>query len=211
MADFLLPFLQSITGNSNLTVFLISMFPLVELKGAIPVGSALGLDLLPTALLAFLGSTLVSVPILLLLRPIFNLLKRVRFFARFIEKVEGVFKRRAEKLSQKYDGNGESLLKRRLTLGVYAFVAIPLPLTGVWTGSGVAVFLGLDFKRCMLAVVLGNLTAGSFITLLTYLFSDYVSYIILGLAVLAVIMLIVFIVKVALSKPEKADQPPKNC
>ena len=89
-----------------------------------------------------------------------------------------------------------------LVLALYAFVAVPLPLTGVWTGTAIAVFLGLRFDRSILAIALGNLTAGSIITLLTFLFADYVEYIILGLFAFAIVMLIVFILKVALSKPE---------
>lgn len=203
MKEALVEFLQSITGNSYLTVALVSMFPLIELKGAIPVGEALGLSLWQSAGLSYLGSTAVSIPIFFLLVPVFNLMKRWRFLRRLAEKIEGVFKRRAEKL--KDSGNGEQKVRKMLIWGVYAFIALPLPLTGVWTGTAIAVFLGLKFKESVLPIILGNLTAGSAITLLTWLFADYVEYIILGLFACAIIMLIVFIIKVALSKPVSAD------
>ena len=76
MKEVLTEFLQSITGNDYLTVILISMFPLIELKGAIPVGEALGLNLLQSAGLALVGSTLISIPIYFLLIPVFNLMKK---------------------------------------------------------------------------------------------------------------------------------------
>jgi uncharacterized membrane protein len=200
MKEVLTEFLQSITGNDYLTVILISMFPLIELKGAIPVGEALGLNLLQSAGLALVGSTLISIPIYFLLIPVFNLMKKWKPLYRLTEKIEGVFKRRAERL--KAGGEGQSKVNRMLVLALYAFVSVPLPLTGVWTGTAIAVFLGLRFDRSILAIALGNLTAGSIITLLTFLFADYVEYIILGLFAFAIVMLIVFILKVALSKPE---------
>ena len=200
MKEILLEFLQSITGNDILTVILISMFPLIELKGAIPVGEALGLNLWQSAGLAYIGSTLICIPIFFLLVPIFNLMKKWKPLYRLTEKIEGVFKRRADRLKE--GGEGEQKVRKMLVLGVFAFVAVPLPLTGVWTGTAIAVFLGLKFKECILSVTLGNLVAGSIITLLTWLFADYVEYIILGLFAFAIIMLIVFIIKVALSKPQ---------
>lgn len=201
MKEALVEFLQSITGNPYLTVALVSMFPLIELKGAIPVGEALGLSLWQSAGLSYIGSTAVSIPIFFLLVPVFNLMKRWRLLRRLAEKIEGVFKRRAEKL--KGDGTGEQKVRKMLIWGVYAFIALPLPLTGVWTGTAIAVFLGLKFKETVAPIILGNLTAGAAITLLTWLFADYVEYIILGLFACAIIMLIVFIIKVALSKPEE--------
>ena len=86
------------------------------------------------------------------------------------------------------------------------FVAVPLPVTGVWTGTAIAVFLGFKFKDAILSLAIGNLIAGAIITLLTYFFKDYVDYIILGLAVLAVVMLVFFIVKVIISKPESENE-----
>ena len=89
-------------------------------------------------------------------------------------------------------------------------MAVPLPVTGVWTGTAIAVFLGFKFKEAVFSLAIGNLIAGAIITLLTYFFKDYVDYIILGLAVLAVVMLVFFIVKVIISKPENNDDYKKN-
>ena len=150
MKEILLEFLQSITGNDILTVILISMFPLIELKGAIPVGEALGLNLWQSAGLAFIGSTVICIPIFFLLVPIFNLMKKWKPLYNLTEKIEGVFKRRAEKLKE--SGEGEQKVRKMLVLGVFAFVAVPLPLTGVWTGTAIAVFLGLKFKECIFFV-----------------------------------------------------------
>lgn len=210
MKEAIVNFLQSITGSPWATVAVFSMFPLIELKGAIPVGEALGLTLWQTALLAYVGSTLVCVPVYFLLRPVFNLLKRWKAISRLVEKIEGVFSRRAARIAEKSGKSEGKALTGMLSLGVFAFVAVPLPLTGVWTGTAIAVFLGLKFKDTILPVMLGNLAAGSVVTLLTFLFSDYVEYIILGLFAIAIIMLIVFIVRIARSKPEETADPPES-
>lgn len=205
MKESIVEFLSSLTGNPRVTVILFSMFPLVELKGAIPVGEALGLGLWRSALLSYIGSTLIAVPVFFLLKPVFALMKKWKFIAGLVEKTENVFRRRAEKLAEKTDGNAGRRERVMLMVGVYAFIAVPLPLTGVWTGTAVAVFLGMKFREIILPVTLGNLTAGAAITLLTYFFRDYVEYIILGLFALAIIMLAVFIIKVALSKPKREE------
>ena len=189
-------FLYNLTGSSALTVLIVSMFPLVELKGAIPVGEALGLELFQSARLAFLGSTIICVPVFFGLLPIFNLLKRWKPLGRIIERVEGVFISKADGVARRFKGKGGNE-RRVLALGVYAFVAIPLPLTGVWTGTAISVFLGLKFKECILPLVLGNLTAGGIITLITWLFKDYVEYIITGMLIIAIVMLIIFVIRIA--------------
>ncbi len=206
MTEVVQDFLHSLTGNSYLTVALISMFPLVELKGAIPVGESLGLALWQSAPLAYVGSTLIALPIFFLLIPVFNLMKRWKPLLRLTEKIEGVFERKAAQIAQKHGGGDGKTLRKMLMWGVYIFVAVPLPMTGVWTGTAICVFLGLRFRESVLPIVLGNFTAGSIITLLTFLFKDYVEYIILGLFACAIVMLIVFIIKVAVS-PGKKERP----
>ena len=63
----------------------------------------------------------------------------------------------------------EEKRRKMLMWGLFIFVAVPFPVTGVWTGTAIAVFLGMKFKDSFLPIVLGNLVAGSIITLLTFL------------------------------------------
>ena len=211
MADKIAEFLLNLTHSNLLSVLLISAFPLIELKGAIPIGAKLGVSLWQTAGLAYLGSTLVCIPVFFLLIPIFNLLKKIPFIKRFIEKVESVLYGKAKKIALKAKGvDDEKYARRLMARALLIFVAVPLPVTGVWTGTAIAVFLGFKFKEAVFSLAAGNLIAGAIITLLTYFFKDYVDYIILGLAVLAVVMLVFFIVKVIISKPENNDDYKKN-
>lgn len=202
MAEILLQFLKNITNDGKLLTLLISVFPLVELKGAIPIGLGLGENLLTSAMLAYVGSSLVCIPIYFLLIPIFNLLKKIKFIKKLVEKIELVFQNKALKVSKGTE-NAQDKKDKFLAGALFVFVAIPFPVTGVWTGTAIAVFLQMKFSKCFLPLVLGNLVAGILITLLTFLFSGYVNVIIDVLFVIAIIMLIIFIVKVAKSKPVK--------
>ena len=99
MADKIVAFLHSIISNNALIVALVSAFPLIELKGAIPIGMKAGIELWQAFALAYVGSTLVSIPLFFLLKPIFNLLKKIKPLKKLIVKVENVFYNKAEKLA----------------------------------------------------------------------------------------------------------------
>lgn len=202
MSDILLNFFLKITDNAKIITLFLSMFPLIELKGAIPVGVGLGLNTVTSALLAYAGSSLIVIPLFFLLIPIFNLLKKIKFIKKLVEKIEGVFERKAEELAKKANGEAEDKRKKMLIWGLFVFVAIPLPMTGVWTGTAIAVFLNVKFKDGFLPLVLGNLVAGTIITLLTLLFKQYVDTIIDVVFVLAIVLLIVTILKIVFSKPK---------
>lgn len=203
MSEILLKFFQTFTNDGKLITLIISMFPLVELKGAIPVGALYGEGLLTTATLAYIGSSIICIPIFFLLIPIFNLLKKIKFVKRIIEKIEMVLKQKAENFAKKSNDKAEDVKTKILIVGLFIFVSIPLPLTGIWTGTAIAVFLGLSFKQSFLPLILGNLVAGTLITLLTFLFKDYVDIIIACLFAFMAIMLIIFIIKTVKSKPNR--------
>ena len=200
MGDFLLKLLFGI-NNPELTTLLVSAFTLVELKGAIPIGTGLGLSLVRSALLAYAGSSLVVIPVFFLLIPIFNLLKKIKFIKKLVQKIEAVFNKKAQDLAKKSDGAPEEKVRKILMIALFIFVAVPFPVTGVWTGTAIAVFLNMKFKDAFLPIVLGNLVAGSIITLITFLFKDYVNLIITVLFIIAIIMLIILIIKIIKSKP----------
>jgi uncharacterized membrane protein len=201
MGKILVDFLSGLTGNSELITLLVSMFPLIELKGAIPIGLKSGLSIWQAGLLGYVGSSLVSIPLFFLLIPIFNLLKKIKFIKKLVQKIEAVFNKKAQDLAKKSDGAPEEKVRKILMIALFIFVAVPFPVTGVWTGTAIAVFLNMKFKDSFLPIILGNLVAGSIITLITFLFKDYVNLIITVLFIIAIIMLIILIIKIIKSKP----------
>ena len=204
MAERLGEFLIELVGSPYIAVILVSMFPLIELKGAIPVGmtEAFGLSILETAIMAYIGSTVIAVLIFFLLKPIFKLLKKIRIFNLVIRKLEGLFIHKAEKIAAKSEGRDvKKEAKRIMIIALLLFVAVPFPVTGIWTGTAIAVFLSFRFREAILPLALGNLIAGSIITLLTFLFAAYVDIIIYVLFALALIMLAYTIYKIVKSAP----------
>ena len=131
-----------------LLTFGTAMVPVLELRGAIPVGVAAGLSPAVACVVSVLGN-MVPVPfILLLIRRIFDWLRGTRFFGPKIDWLE----RRAHL-------KGRVVRKYRLP-GLIILVAIPLPGTGAWTGTLAASFLDMGFKSATLAVCLGVVLAG---------------------------------------------------
>ncbi len=204
-------FISNLIGNDKLATIVMSLIPMIELKGGIVFARGAELSFLLSLALAYVGSTIVFIPIFFLLRPVLNLMKKIKWFNKLALKVEGYFEKKA---SDTMDKQTEKQGKRKMSeillkqIGVFIFVAIPLPLTGVWTGTAIAVFLNLKFKDVILPVVLGNLVAGLIISGLAALciavweiaVLDYVLY---GLFALAVILLTITIIKVVKQKPKE--------
>ena len=141
--------------SREVTVLLIAMLPAVELRGAVPVGVALGMSLGEAFLISYLGSLLPVVPLVFLIRPIVKLAKRSRRWYRFGNWLERRSLRRAQ-----------GLHSYRI-LGLFLFVAVPLPGTGVWSGSMIAGLLGFPVRTALTAIAAGNLVAGLIVTFLT--------------------------------------------
>jgi uncharacterized membrane protein len=207
-------FIKNLIGNDILATAIMSLIPMIELKGGIVFARGIGLGFFEALGLAFLGSTIVFIPIYFLLRPILSLMKKISWFNKFACKVEGYFQEKAdgtmEKQTEKKSNRkmSETLLKQ---LGVFIFVAIPLPLTGVWTGTAIAVFLNLKFKNVILPVVIGNLVAGLIISLLAVICIEFwtiqsLDYILYGRFSLAIVLLVITILKVVKQKPKKGEE-----
>ena len=125
-------------------VFIISMIPIVELRGALLVaGPILGVPVAEAIPLSIIGN-IVPVPfILLLITPIFTWMKGTKKLKPLVEKME------ARAMSKK------DQIEKYEFWGLVLFVGIPLPGTGAWTGSLIAALLGVKFKKAFPAVVLG--------------------------------------------------------
>jgi uncharacterized membrane protein len=133
-------------------VFLVSMVPLIELRGAIPIAVGLGLDKLISFVIAIVGN-MIPVPIIYLFaRKVLEWGKDKKFIGKFFTWCLNKGERGGKKL--------EAKAGRGLYWALFLFVGIPLPGTGAWTGTLAASMLKLDFKKTVLAVVAGVLLAG---------------------------------------------------
>lgn len=138
-----------------LLTFLVSMVPVVELRGGIPFGTALGLDPVSAAVAAILGN-LVPVPfIILFIRHIFDWMRRYEKPRALVEKFE-----------KKAHLKSKNVIKYQ-TFGLCLFVALPLPGTGAWTGALIAAILDMRLKRAMPSIILGVIIAATIVTCVT--------------------------------------------
>lgn len=139
------------------TVALVAMLPVIELRGAIPIGVLLGLSPVEAAIPAVIGN-LIPVPFLVwLLDPVQKWLsKRFSFFERFFE---WLFTRTRRRAGEKYERFRDAAL--------VSFVAVPLPGTGAWTGAAVAFVFDVKPRRAFVLISLGVLIAAVAVTLFT--------------------------------------------
>lgn len=151
-----------------LATLVISMIPIIELRGAIPIGVlTFHLTYFEAFIISFIGNIIPAFFIVKYIRPIFDLLGKIKIFKKIIDfATEKATKKIAE----------SSKLQKATLLGVYLFVAVPLPGTGAWTGSLIANFLDLPLKKAMPPIILGVFTAGIIMLGLTAVANGGINY-----------------------------------
>lgn len=148
--------MDTMAGEFTLTM-LVSMIPVVELRGGIPFGVAAGLPVWAAFLAAVIGN-LIPVPfIIVYIRRIFQWMRR------HMPRLNSL----VDKLERKAHLKGQRVTKYKY-LGLMLFVAIPLPGTGAWTGSLAAAFLDMPLRKAIPSVIMGVLIAGMAISILSY-------------------------------------------
>lgn len=141
---------------NELIIFIISMIPILELRGGLVAAAVLHIDMF-TAIPICIIANLIPVPfILLLIKHIFKWMKAHNILKNFIEKLEAKSMSKSDKI-QKYE-----------FWGLVLFVGVPLPGTGAWTGSLIAALLDIDFKKSILAVMVGLILATCIMCFISY-------------------------------------------
>ena len=150
-------FLGTTMLGKNLTIFLISLMPILELRGGMLAASCL-LNLNPyTSLLVCIIANIIPIPLILwFITPVFDYFKKKKFLKGFANW--------CEKHAQKNFGKIDALKY----YGLFIFVAVPLPTTGAWTGCLIASLLGLDKKKSMFAAIAGVVAAGLIMLVVSY-------------------------------------------
>lgn len=147
---------QGIGLPKEIVAFIVSMLPIVELRGGLPVASVLGISYFKALGICVLGN-LVPIPFILwLIIPIFAWMKKTKLFSPLVNKLESKTLSKKDKLEK-----GEFW-------GLMIFVGIPLPGTGAWTGALLAALLGIKFKKALLAIVCGVFLAAAIMSIISY-------------------------------------------
>lgn len=148
--------LTSLKYGKELIVFIISLMPILELRGGLIAAALLGLDGIKSFIICFIGNIIPIPFILWLITPIFDYLKKTKLFSGFVNKLENKAM------------NKKSQIEKLQYLGLLLFVGIPLPGTGAWTGCLIAALLNMNKKKAMLYAILGVVMAGVIMMLLSY-------------------------------------------
>ena len=140
---------------SEWLIVIVSAMPVSELRGAIPLGVMMGMPLARVFFLSIIGNLLPVLPLLYLLEPVSNKLRKFKLWKNFFDWLFERTRRKA-KLVEKYE-----------LLGLIILVAIPLPMTGAWTGSVAAYLFKLPLRMAIPCIILGILIAGVVVTLVS--------------------------------------------
>ena len=142
--------------SKEAVVFIISMIPILELRGGLIVSKLLEVPITTAIPLCIIGNIIPIPFILLFIKQIFKWMKKIRLFRGLVEKLE-----------QKAMGKSDNIKKYEFW-GLVLFVGIPLPGTGAWTGSLIAALLDIDFKKAVLAELLGIAIATVIMSIFSY-------------------------------------------
>lgn len=147
-------FLDLFSGFNNLAygkeliIFIISLMPILELRGGLIAASLLGVNPVTSFIICFIGNIIPIPFILWFITPIFNWLKKTKYLKGIVEKLEA-------KANKKKDQ-----IEKSEFWGLLLFVGIPLPGTGAWTGTLIASMLNMNKKKALIASILGVVLAG---------------------------------------------------
>lgn len=156
MTEQIIQFLETVHIPHEAILFIISLLPIVELRGALIAAPLLGVEFF-RALFICIIANIIPVPfIIFLARPLFTWLKKRKLFAKLTHKIESRVSNKATKIM------------KNTALGLFLFVAIPMPGTGAWTGSLIASLLNMRLKYALPSIILGVAVAGIIVSLGTY-------------------------------------------
>lgn len=152
MIDFILRYLNQLP--KDYIVMIVGALPVSELRGAIPLALSFGIPLTKAFWLAVAGNCLIVAPALFLFEPVTRILRKFKIWSRFFDWVFERTKKNSESI-QKYEA-----------LGLAIFVAIPLPMTGVWSGVIAASLFKIRFRYAFIAIIAGVVCAGLIVSAL---------------------------------------------
>lgn len=159
MIENLVEWFINIFGNNvgkEIIVFIISILPILELRGGLLAASLLGMNTIPSLIICIIGNLLPIPFILWFITPIFNKLKKTKLLSGFVNKLEAKALSKRDKI-EKYE-----------FWGLVLFVGIPLPGTGAWTGSLIASLIDMNKKKALLAIIIGVLMASIIMSFLSF-------------------------------------------
>lgn len=148
--------LVSVPFGKELIVFILSLMPILELRGGLIAAALLGLDVVPAFIICLIGNLFPIPFILWFITPIFNKLKETKRLSKIVNKLEKKALKKKDKI------------EKAEFWGLLFFVGIPLPGTGGWTGSLIAALINMNKKKALIAITCGVVLAGLIVGTLSF-------------------------------------------
>lgn len=158
----------------------LSMVPIIELRGAIPLGIAMNLNPIYIYITCLIGSSIIAVPVVLVFRQLIEYLRYRKYFNIIIRWIDKKIEGRAKKL------------KAVSIIGIILFVGIPLPTTGSWSASALASIFKMRIKDALIGVFIGNAIAGIIMLAISMHLAEGISFgslLIIGLGIIIGVIL----------------------
>ena len=159
LVEFFLNLFSGITTNElgkSITIFILSLLPIIELRGGLIAASLLGVSFFKAFIICFIGNILPVPFILWFIRKILDWMRNVKVFKKIVKWID----RKVE--------NKKGQIEKYGFWGIVLFVGIPLPGTGAWTGSLIAAMLDMNKEKSFIAVFIGVLLAGIIMSIISY-------------------------------------------
>lgn len=163
-----------------INLMFLSMVPIIELRGAIPLGIAMDLNPIYIYITCLIGSSIIAVPVVLVFRQLIEYLRHRKYFNIIIRWIDKKIEGRAKKL------------KAVSMIGIILFVGIPLPTTGSWSASALASILKMRIKDALIGVFIGNAIAGIIMLTISMHLAEGISFgslLIIGLGIIIGVIL----------------------
>tara|TARA_Y100000996_G_scaffold168964_1_gene131358 strand:- start:3237 stop:3737 length:501 start_codon:yes stop_codon:yes gene_type:complete len=155
----------SLISSNELKVFILSMLPIAELRFSIPYGYfILEMPIFKTAILSIIGNILIGYLIIIAIGPIMSNIRKIYLFKKVINRIFSITRRKGARIDK---------LK---FFGLLLFVGIPMPFTGVWTGSLAAYLFGLNTFKSILTIIGGVLLSSSIVTFICFSSKELLLY-----------------------------------
>ena len=154
----MIAYLNILISNEAIKIFILSLLPITELRFSIPYGIyKTDLSILHVVFLSIIGNIFIGILIIYIIGPIMTILDNNKYFSKLIDFI---FKRTRSR---------GKLIYRLKFIGLIIFIGVPLPLTGVWTGSLASYLFGISKKDSVIAIILGVFISSSIVTSLSLL------------------------------------------
>jgi uncharacterized membrane protein len=201
MTEAIVNFFAGATHNDYLTLFLVSMVPVIELRGGMILSAGMNVNPVAAFFTCVAGSSVIIVPLMLLYKPLINRLKRTKLFCTLAAVVDDAIADKAQKFNKPASEDKNAQIKK--FFGLLLFASVPLPFTGAWTGSAVAAILDVKVWKGALIIFLGNnIAALLFLAIIKIVPAEYIDIVLYTFLALVAFALL-FSVFVGLMKYKK--------